>query len=140
MLARLQPKMTLQDFLEGVWNDANKPERVLIWYMLYYTLVDAYNLANGNAAHFQDSGTMSKSVDRGRKLVILEEAATDLRDWLDSERFEWYMRAVGFNPRLARNFLIQVSSGWHQKRACGFIQAFGRFMSWQARRAKQDGS
>lgn len=91
--------------LEGDDEDFTKR---IAWEILYRTVVDCYKFATKQSGYFK-YGTRYKC-DHERKKV-LEEARQEIEAWITSDRFAFYAKEMGFNPKRALTGLQAVLEG-----------------------------
>lgn len=84
-----------------------EPEELIIWEMLYQTVVDCHKVATGKWEHFRPM-RWHEHYDAARIMITAKQK---LSEWIESETFQDYLHLLGWNPQKALIGLREVLRG-----------------------------
>ena len=109
-----------------IWGDARAggPEEKLLAAMAWQMVIDARAIAKRQASAFTDNPCTNR-LTTGQRIMILEQAHREMKEWLHSPRFRFDMEMLGYDPDLAKNGIEEVMRGGKLQEITRFVRQHG---------------
>lgn len=109
-----------------IWGEtrAGGPEEKLLAAMAWQMIIDARAIAKRQATVFTDNPCTDR-LTTGQRIMILEQAHREMKEWLHSPRFQFDMEMLGYDPDLARSGIEEVMRGGKLQEITRFVRQHG---------------